>query len=209
MPDRRTPLRSSFLARLPRSAGAALIVALVLFAGGYAAGHEAQRAASLVSHPLELVAEPLAGGVGLVTPEQVLAADMDTIQLIDVRSREAYDFSHASGAIAMPEAEMVQQVSSLPADRTLVLYCTCPDEKTSLRAARTLAGVFHVPHLVVLKGGLDAYGAAGGAITNADPDSAIEHQGCGCSSNAPAYKLWAVNMATERLKQEQEEQAQK
>src|SRR3954454_5292673 len=53
MPDRRTPLRSSFLARLPRSAGAALIVAFVLFAGGYAAGHEAQRAASFVAHPLE------------------------------------------------------------------------------------------------------------------------------------------------------------
>jgi rhodanese-related sulfurtransferase len=209
MPDRRTSLRSSFLTRLPRSAGAALVVAFVLFAGGYAAGHEAQRASSLVSSPLELVAEPLAGGVGIVTPAQVLAADPNTVQLIDVRSREAYDFSHVTGAIAMPEAEMVQQVGSLPTDRTLVLYCTCPDEKTSLRAGRTLAGVFHVAHIVVLKGGLDAYAAAGGAVTNADPDSAIEHQGCGCSSNAPAYKLWAVNMATERLKEEQAAQEQK
>ncbi len=204
MPDHDTPLRPSFLARLPRSAGAALLLALVLFAGGYAAGQEARPAASLVSRPLEIVAVPLAGGVGIVTPEQVLAAGLDTIQLVDVRSREAYDFSHATGAIAMPEAEMVQQASSLPSDRTLVLYCTCPDEKTSLRAGRTLAGVFHVAHIVVLKGGLDAYAAAGGAVTNADPDSAIEHQGCGCSSNAPAYKLWAVNMAAERLKQEQE-----
>ena len=33
---------------------------------------------------------------------------------------------------------MVQLASSLPTDRTLVLYCSCPDEKTSLRAARTL-----------------------------------------------------------------------
>jgi rhodanese-related sulfurtransferase len=203
MPDHDTSLRPSFLARLPRSAGAAVILALVLFAGGYAAGQESQPAASLASRPLELVAVPLAGGVGIVTPEQVLAADTDTIQLVDVRSREAYDFSHATGAIAMPEAEMVQQASSLPTDRTLVLYCTCPDEKTSLRAGRTLAGVFHVAHIVVLKGGLDAYAAAGGPVTNADPDSAIEHQGCGCSSNAPAYKLWAVNMAAARLEQEQ------
>jgi len=151
---------------------------------------------------------PLAGGVGLVTPEQVLAADLDTIQFFDVRSREAYDFSHATGAIAMPEAEIVQQVSSLPSDRTLVLYCTCPDEKTSLRAARTLTGVFHVAHVVVLKGGLDAYADAGGAVTSADADSAIEHQGCGCSTNAPAYKLWAVNMAAERMERAQEEQEQ-
>src|SRR4051812_22294934 len=41
MPDHYTSLRSSLSGRLPRSAGAALILALVLFAGGYAAGQEA------------------------------------------------------------------------------------------------------------------------------------------------------------------------
>jgi rhodanese-related sulfurtransferase len=205
MPDQHTPTRTSSFARLPRSVGLALILALVFFAGGYAAGQEAQPAPSLGPRPLELLAVPLAGGVGLVTPEQVLAVDLSTVQLVDVRSREAYAFSHATGAIAMPEAEMVQQASSLPSDRTLVLYCTCPDEKTSLRAARTLAGVFHVANAVVLKGGLDAYAAAGGAVTSAAADSAVAHQGCGCSTNAPAYKLWAVNLAAERMQQAQEE----
>lgn len=184
-----------------------MVLALLLFAGGYAAGQEAQPAASLAPRPLEFVAQPLAGGVGIVTPEQVLAVAPDTVQLIDVRSREAYDFSHVTGAIAMPEAEIVEQASSLPTDRTLVLYCSCPDEKTSLRAARTLAGIFHVAHVVVLKGGLDAYAAAGGAVTSAAADSAIERQGCGCETNAPAYKLWAVNMAAERLEVEQAEEA--
>jgi rhodanese-related sulfurtransferase len=206
MPDDHTPTRPSFFASLPRSAGAALILALVLFAGGYAAGPDAQPASSLAPRPLELLAVPLTGGVGLVTPELVLAADVGTVQLVDVRSREAYDFSHATGAVAMPEAEIAQQASSLPADRTLVLYCTCPDEKTSLRAAGTLAGVFHVANVVVLKGGLDAYAAAGGGVTTAAADSAIAHQGCGCSTNAPAYKLWAVNMAAERMQQAQEEE---
>src|SRR5215207_5814559 len=205
MPDHHTSRRPSFLKRLPRSAGAALILALVLFGGGYAAGQEAQSASSLVARPLELLAVPLAGGVGLVTPEQVLAADLDTIQFFDVRSREAYDFSHATGAIAMPEAEIVQQVSSLPSDRTLVLYCTCPDEKTSLRAARTLVSVFHVANVAVLEGGLDVYAAVGGAVTSAAADSAVARQGCGCSTNAPAYKLWAVNLASERMQQTQEE----
>jgi rhodanese-related sulfurtransferase len=206
MPDQHTSIRTSSFARLPRSAGLALILALLLFAGGYAAGQEAQQAASPGLRPLEILAAPLAGGVGLVTPEQVLAVDPGTVQLVDVRSREAYAFSHATGAIAMPEAEMVQLASRLPSDRTLVLYCSCPDEKTSLRAARTLAGVFHVANVVVLEGGLDAFAAADGAVTSAAADSAIAHQGCGCSTNAPAYKLWAVNMAAERMERAQEEQ---
>jgi rhodanese-related sulfurtransferase len=207
MPDQHTPTRASpsSFARLPRSAGLALVLALLLFAGGYAAGQGVQPAASRELRPLESLAAPLAGGVGIVTAEQVLAVDPATVQLVDVRSREAFDFSHATGAIAMPEAEMTRQASSLPSDRTLVLYCTCPDEKTSLRAARTLAGVFHVTNVVVLKGGLDAYTAAGGAVTSATADSAIASQGCGCASNAPAYKLWAVNMAAERMKQAEEE----
>lgn len=208
MPDRHTSHRPSFIMRLPRLAGAAVILALLVFAGGYAAGQQAQPAASLAPGPLELVAEPLVGGVGIVTPEQVLAVVPGSVQLVDVRSREAYAFSHATGAIAMPEAEIVEQASSLPPDRTLVLYCTCPDEKTSLRAARTLTGIFHVAHVVVLKGGLDAYADAGGAVTSAAADSAIANQGCGCSTNAPAYKLWAVNMAVERLEQAEEAQGE-
>lgn len=208
MPEREISPRPSLFARLPRSAGAAVVLALLLFAGGYAAGQERQGIEPVAARPLELVAEPLAGGIGIVTPQQVLAVDQATVQLVDVRSREAYDFSHATGAMAMPEAETVQLASSLPSGRTLVLYCTCPDEKTSLRAARTLSGIFHVAHIVVLKGGLDAYAAAGGAVTSNVADSAIEHQGCGCGSNAPAYKLWAVNMAAERLEKEQAQEEQ-
>ena len=195
--------RTLSFARVPRSAGLAAILAVILFAGGYAAGQDTQRDGLPAPRPLERLAVPLPGGVGLVTPEQVLAVDPATVQLVDVRSREAYALSHATGALAMPESEMVELASSLPTDRTLVLYCTCPDEKTSLRAARTLAGVFHVANVVALKGGLDGYAKAGGPVTSAASDSGLEHQGCGCSTNAPAFKLWAVNMAEERMNQEE------
>ena len=140
----------------------------------------------------------------MVTPEQVLSADPATYQLVDVRGRDAYDLSHASGALSMPESETVALMSTLPTDRTLVLYCSCPDEKTSLRSARTLAEVFHVPNLVVLKGGLDGYVAAGGAVSSVASDSGTEHQGCGCDTNAPAFKLWAGNLAAERERQKAE-----
>lgn len=200
-------VRAGGLSRWTRSAGLGVIVILTLFAGGYAAGQGDGRAASESRHTLERQALPLPGGIGVVTPQQVLLASADTFQLVDVRSREAFALSHATGAVSMPEAETVELMSTLPADRTLVLYCSCPDEKTSLRSAQTLSSIFHVPNLVVLKGGLDAYTAAGGPVTSAASDSGIESQGCGCESNAPAFKLYAGNLAAERerLKAEAEQ----
>ena len=192
-----TSRHSTPLGRLPRFAALALVLAVVLFAGGFAAGQEARGMLDSDRHELERQAVPLAGGVGLVTAEQVLAAGAEHVQLVDVRTREAYDLVHATGAISLPESEMVRLASELPTDRTLVLYCTCPDEKTSLRAAHTLTSVFGVTNVVVLKGGLDAYAAAGGAVTSAASDSALESQGCGCSSNAEAFKLWAIGKAEE------------
>lgn len=188
------------LGRLPRVAALVLVLAAVLFAGGFAAGHEARGMLDSDRQALERQAVPLVGGVGLVTAEQVLAAGAEQVQLVDVRTREAYDFAHAAGAISLPESELARRASELPTDRTLVLYCTCPDEQTSLRAARTLVSVFGVTNVVVLKGGLDAYAAAGGAVTSAASDSALESQGCGCAANAEAFKLWAIAKADEPAK---------
>lgn len=205
------PVRTVHPTRLPRrsrSAGLAVLLIALLFAGGFAAGQGAGRAASESRHALERQALPLPGGIGVVTPQQILLADPENFQLVDVRGREAFALAHASGAISMPEAETVELMSSLPADRTLVLYCSCPDEKTSLRSAQTLANIFHVPNLVVLKGGLDAYTAAGGPVTSAASDSGIEAQGCGCASNAPAYKLYAGNLAAERERRNAEAKAE-
>lgn len=186
------PRSIPFFLRLPRTAVVAVVVA-ALFVGGFAAGKDAQGILGPDRHLLERQSQRLAGGVGLVTPQQVLAAGKDNYRLVDVRGHDAYEFAHAVGAISMPEAEIDQMAGKLPTDRTLVLYCTCPDEKTSLRAARTLAGVYHLTNLVVLKGGLLAYRKAGGALSSDATDSAIEHQGCGCTVTSPAFKLWVMN----------------
>jgi rhodanese-related sulfurtransferase len=185
--------RRSLRRRLPRSVLLALVLAVLFFAGGYAAGQDVQRGNSRSHHSLERIAEPLPGGVGIVTATQVVAAHDDHPLLIDVRSREAFDLSHATGAISMPESEMVRMAESLPRDQTLVFFCTCPDERTSLRAARTMAELFELTNIVVLKGGLDAYEDAGGAVTVAATDLGIESQGCGCNTGAPAFKLWVIN----------------
>ena len=44
--------------------------------------------------------------------------------LVDVRSSEAYDKSHATGAISMPEAEIGARLDELPKDKEIILYCT-------------------------------------------------------------------------------------
>jgi rhodanese-related sulfurtransferase len=186
------PKELSFITRVPPTAILAVVV-VVVFAGGLIAGRDAQGLLHPNRHILEKQAEPVAGGVGIVTAEQVVAAGRDNYELVDVRGRDAYDFAHAVGAIVMPESEIDKVAGTLPTDRTLVLYCTCPDEKTSLRAARTLAEVYHLDNLVVLKGGMLAYRSAGGKLSSDASDSAIEHQGCGCTVNSPAFKLWVMN----------------
>jgi hypothetical protein len=44
--------------------------------------------------------------------------------LIDVRSRESFEKSHAVGAISIPEDEMGTRLNELPRDKDIILYCT-------------------------------------------------------------------------------------
>lgn len=50
--------------------------------------------------------------------------DKGTAVLVDARSVRAYNSGHAAGAISLPEAEVVARLSELPADKTLIFYCT-------------------------------------------------------------------------------------
>jgi membrane protein DedA with SNARE-associated domain len=60
-------------------------------------------------------------------------------------------------------APVVVDVRSLPRDREIILYCTCPNEASAAQAARLLfrQGFSHVRPL---RGGLDAWIAAGYAV---------------------------------------------
>jgi hypothetical protein len=44
--------------------------------------------------------------------------------LVDVRSTDSFDKSHAAGAISIPEEEMVARLDELPRDKDIILYCT-------------------------------------------------------------------------------------
>jgi hypothetical protein len=44
--------------------------------------------------------------------------------LIDVRTKESFDQSHAVGALSIPETDLAAHINELPRDKLLILYCT-------------------------------------------------------------------------------------
>ena len=85
--------------------------------------------------------------------------------VVDVRSSTARGLERRRipGALHMPVQEVEQHVRSLPRDREIILYCTCPNEASAAQAARVLVrnGFRRVRPL---RGGLDAWIAAGYAV---------------------------------------------
>ena len=87
------------------------------------------------------------------------------LTIIDVRSRDAFNSSHITGAILMPMDELVVNVSaSLEYERDIYIYGS--SDKQAAEAAYKLREVgFH--NVSELTGGLAAWKAANGAIEGA------------------------------------------
>jgi rhodanese-related sulfurtransferase len=58
-----------------------------------------------------------------------------------------------------PSAELVKRLPDLPRDKTIIAYCTCPDEEASARLTRVLRRQGFDAWM--LEGGLPAWRAAG------------------------------------------------
>jgi membrane protein DedA with SNARE-associated domain/rhodanese-related sulfurtransferase len=85
--------------------------------------------------------------------------------IVDVRSHGAIkrDPKRIPGAVVMPLDAPESEVTSLPRDRDIVLYCSCPNEASSARVAKILMdhGFRKVRPLL---GGLEAWVAAGYSV---------------------------------------------
>jgi membrane protein DedA with SNARE-associated domain/rhodanese-related sulfurtransferase len=90
----------------------------------------------------------------------------DTLPLIvDVRSPTSVGLERRRipGALQVPVQEVERESRSLPRDREIILYCTCPNEASAAQAAKVLMSQgFKRVH--PLRGGLDAWIAAGYAV---------------------------------------------
>lgn len=81
--------------------------------------------------------------------------------LVDVRSEESYLEAHLAGAINLPVQQVAGQANELASrGLTVITYCSCPAEETSsLAASELIAAGFR--DVVVLRGGIQGWGAAG------------------------------------------------
>lgn len=85
--------------------------------------------------------------------------------VLDVRSRTAQGLQlhRIPGALHLPVQEVGQHLTTLPRDRDIILYCTCPNEASAAKAAKVLMN--HGFHRVrPLRGGLEAWIEAGYAV---------------------------------------------
>lgn len=72
--------------------------------------------------PTTTIPYPLVPRISLKDTQAKL--DKGQAVLIDVRTKEAYDQSHAVGAVSIPETEIDARISELSRDKLLIFYCT-------------------------------------------------------------------------------------
>lgn len=95
---------------------------------------------------------------------QANMADGEPPLLVDVGSSLSHQSRpHIAGARMLDLDGVVRHAASFPHDRDIVLYCACPNEESSKRAAQILRakGFKRVRPLV---GGIDAWITAGGPV---------------------------------------------
>jgi membrane protein DedA with SNARE-associated domain/rhodanese-related sulfurtransferase len=99
-----------------------------------------------------------------LTPDQLRARleSRDPIRIIDLRAAIEYDAAPqiVPGAIRMDPEELDDRHAEIPRDCDIVLYCTCPNESTSARAALALKSR-GIERVFPLEGGLEAWVSRG------------------------------------------------
>ena len=85
--------------------------------------------------------------------------------VVDVRSATSrgLDGQMVEGAVVASIERIERAVLGIPLDRELVIYCSCPNEVSSARAAKLLQNRGYL-HVRPLQGGLAAWAAAGYAV---------------------------------------------
>ena len=93
--------------------------------------------------------------------------------IVDVRSATAQQLEarRIPSALLVPVQQGGRHVRTLPRDRDIILYCSCPNEASAAQAARLLMD-HGFRRVRPLHGGLDAWIAAGYAV-EATPATAV------------------------------------
>ncbi len=97
-----------------------------------------------------------------ISPEEVNARVLagEPIVYLDARNAKAWSESDRKipGALRITADDIPGHVDQIARDATVVAYCTCPNEESSTRAAKTLQDRGY--RAFALRGGFDAWAAA-------------------------------------------------
>lgn len=82
-------------------------------------------AAAGFAAPATLRAAGSAADAPRVAAEEVKRlAEKGEAVIVDVRSKQSYDFEHAEGALSIPLDQFEARVGELPKDKLIAAYCT-------------------------------------------------------------------------------------
>ena len=100
----------------------------------------------------------------LISPEEANARVLagEPIVFVDARNAKAWGSSNRKipGAVRVPADDVESHLSQIDSESTVIAYCTCPSEESSLKVAKSLKEAAH-SRVFALRGGFDAWVAAG------------------------------------------------
>jgi rhodanese-related sulfurtransferase len=80
--------------------------------------------------------------------------------IVDVRGEAAFKEGHIKGAQMIDFAKLADKAAELPKDKTIILYCSCPAEHSSVAGAQVLKAK-GVENTAALVGGFPKWKEAG------------------------------------------------
>lgn len=99
-----------------------------------------------------------------ISPEEANARVLagEPIVFLDSRNDTAWDHANRKipGAIRVPADDVDSVLDQIRHDATVIAYCTCPNEESSVKVAKALANS-GLARVFALRGGFDAWVAAG------------------------------------------------
>jgi rhodanese-related sulfurtransferase len=99
-----------------------------------------------------------------ISPEEVNARVLagEPIIFLDSRNSKAWSESDKKvpGALRVPADDVESSLHSINRESTVLAYCTCPNEESSIKVAQKLSEK-GFPRTLALRGGFDAWVAAG------------------------------------------------
>ncbi len=98
-----------------------------------------------------------------ITPgvlKELIEKKDENVLIVDTQPKAAYKLGHIKGAINFPWAMEISGPGDLPDDKTLILYCDCPNEEDSIDVAKQLQK-WDLINVKILKGGWSQWRTSG------------------------------------------------